>query len=179
MLKDRIARTALVGVLGLFTALSAHAADYSLGTLSPVPITGLNPVSNNFTDYLNFTIAAPDTFAYAVVQNFPVSYTIPGTNIDVSVSNINNLMATLYNGFDAGGSAVSGLTSTNTSFSGNLTAGNYSLELTGTGTGSSGFGEYSYAAAAIAPVPEPAESTLMAVGFAMVGFVAVSKKRRV
>ena len=178
MFKIRVPQAALVGVLGLFAAFAAHATSYSLGTLSPTLTTGVNPVSNSFADYLNFSISAPDTFAYAVVQNLPVSYTIPGTNVDVSVANISSLAATLYNGFDASGSPVSGLTSTNTSFSGNLTAGNYSLELTGTGTGASGFGEYSYAAAAIAPVPEPAESTLMVVGFAMVGFVAVSKKRR-
>ena len=164
MRKLRIIPTALLVTFGLLSAVGAHAGSIDLGPLSSnSPVTGtVSETPGSFTEYLNFSIANSST----------VGATVTSLNLS-SILNIAGLAAELYSGsIDGSGTALSSLTNGYLSYS--LTSGSYYLGVTGDANGSAG-GSFAYA---IAPVPEPAESTLMAIGFGMVGFVAISKKRR-
>ena len=50
----------LAAALALVTSLGAHAADYSVGTLTPTAVAGVNQVAGSFQDRLLFTIADPN-----------------------------------------------------------------------------------------------------------------------
>lgn len=174
---QRFAQAALLSAIGLFAAGTVHAASYELGTLGPTPVTLSESVGiGSFTDYLNFTIAAPDTYASGVAQNISFSYTSSSGN-SVNALNISNFEASLYSIGASGSTLLLGPVAAGTTLSAALTSGNYFFELTGSGTGKYG-GEYAITASAVAPVPEPAEATLMAVGLGLVGFLALRNKRQ-
>lgn len=178
MLKLRVIPTALLGAFGLLAAAGAQAVtpttqvgSVTLGSLS-APVTGtVSGLSNSdasFQEYLNFSIGS-STGVTAAVTSLNLS----------SILGISGLTANLYSGTASTLNADASLTSLGTLTNGTLSASlspnaNYNLLVTGSATGGAG-GSFAYA---IAPVPEPAESTLMAVGFGLVGFIAVTKRQR-
>lgn len=165
---------ALIVALG---ATVAQATTYNLTTsLNPVAQTGTNNVTGSFSDILNFTVANPYTLVAGAVMDVPLSFTLPGGGITVSIADITGLTASLYNGFGAVGTALGSQGASDyLSMSGILAAGSYSLKITGTGNGQNGYGLYTYTAFAQA-VPEPESYAMFLAGLGLMGFVAARRR---
>lgn len=148
-------------------AAGAQAAPYSLGTLGTA--SGTYNVTGTFEDIFNFTISSPNNLFTSIVQNLPKKEV---GDVIVTIYDIENLAASLYGGFDASGTALG-------YSSGMLSAGNYSLKITGTGIGAGvgtdgSAGQYSLFTQA---VPEPESYAMFLAGLGLMG--AIARRRRV
>lgn len=153
----------LVAGLLMCGAASAQATDYALGTL----VTGENLISpktvavGSFLDNISFTLSGLSNDSFGVgALNFSVAstdfYNIVGLNLSL---------------FDSSNASVA----SGTNFTVNaLSAGNYTLQVTGNATGIYG-GVYA-GGVTVTPVPEPDASTAMLAGLLMLGFMAFRRR---
>jgi len=147
---------------------SAFAGGGNLGTLAVPSYTvfGDGLVKGSFTDV--FTFSVPNSLADSSL-----------TSIKLGSSSITGLNFSLYEGatlVEAGISSTSnGVTSAylNPAY---LSAGNYSLDVTG--TGSTKGGSYTGGLAIAAPVPEPTEGALLLSGLGLMCFIAARRRNQ-
>lgn len=170
----KITKLAVALLVALGTA-GAQAATYNIGTLGPTAAVGTNTVAGSFSDILNFSITSPYALAAGAVMDVPLSFTMPGGST-LTLADITGLTASLYNGFNAGGSMISTQGPNDyLSMSGVLDPGSYSLKIAGTGTGMGGAGYYTYTAFAQA-VPEPESYAMFLAGLGLLGAAARRRK---
>ena len=147
---------------------SAFAGGGNLGALSVPSNTFFadNLVKGAFTDI--FTFSVPNSLADSSL-----------TSIKLGSSSITGLNFSLYQGatlVEAGiSSTTNGVTSAylNPAY---LSAGNYSLDVTG--TGSTKGGSYTGMLSVAAPVPEPTEGALLLSGLGLMGFIATRRRNQ-
>ncbi len=157
-----IKKLLVVGML-MGSVMNANAADHYLGTL----VTGNNIISpknvlpGSFLDTIHFTLSSLSNDSFGVgALNFSVAstdfYNIVGLNLSL---------------FDSSNTNVA----SGTNFTVNaLSAGNYTIQVTGNATGVYG-GVYA-GGISVTPVPEPEAWTAMLAGLLMLGFMA-SRRR--
>jgi len=155
----------LLASAGILSAVSAQAATYNFGTLTPAPNTQTifdNPGS--ISDALDFTISSlnPNASLSGVTLTLPSPvggniYNITGFS-GVIDDSLLNPVGTLS------------LVGSNYVFTGALTPGNYSLNISGVADGSSG-GVY-FVSMAAAPVPEASAALSAIAGLGLLALVA-------
>lgn len=127
-----------------------------------------------FTDYINFIFPSGSTGSGQAVANELVLQFPPlGTILDLKDVSIG-----LYSGSDGSGSQIGSTVNTFGSFGfTGLTVGeSYSFKLSATTNGSTG-GTYAFSAYAV-PVPEPTAAAMLIAGFAVMGFIAMRRRRQ-
>ena len=157
-------RLSLLAPAALAISISAQAATFNAGTLSPTPYFSANPVSGAFSDLYNFVVSAADpTIAASAV---PLTLPMPIGSGDLY--HIQNFAVQV---FDSSNTSVGSLSFNSTLqdyvLQTLLAPGNYHATVTGTGDGLAG-GFYSFALAA---VPEPGGWAMMLAGVAAMGLV--------
>jgi hypothetical protein len=156
----------------LAIALSATGAQamvlsnvVELGDLGTTPIYGVRNVLGSFSEIINFNVVDPYNWVGGNIGNLPVG----------NIFNITNLAVTFYDAANAGGSSWAVFSGDSYyAPTGILTAGDYSMVISGTATGSMG-GMYTYAATA-QMVPEAETYAMFLAGLGLMGFVA--RRRR-
>lgn len=150
-------------------SFSASATSYDLGILDPSGFDSLLGSSLKFganaaiNDTWSFTLLAPSSASFAAVQTFAVK---EGSITDFAAV-LNNTSFGLTGG--AGSQTLS--------WNGPLTAGTYSVTITGT-TGLSGARYGATVSAIPTPVPEPETYAMMLGGLALLGAVARRKAQK-
>lgn len=159
-------------VAALAIALSAAGAQavvpsnvVELGNLGPTDVFGFRRVSGSFSEIINFNVVDPYNWVGGSIGNYPNN----------NFYNITNLSVTFYDAANAGGSNLGTLSGDSYyAPTGFLTAGDYSLVVSGTAMGSLG-GRYTYAANALM-IPEAETYAMLLAGLGLVGFIA--RRRR-
>ena len=161
MLKNALVVTLMsVGVMSSGSALAAvpGSTTYTFGNISsftyPTPTLGF---IGDFIDITSYSI--PDSSASYVVNDLYLSFG------PIVFSDITNFAYGLYdssNTLISSGSTVS--------------AGNYTIKVTGTGVGA--YGGYYGGSLTVSPVPEAGEWAMMLAGLGLMGFVAARRQKQ-
>lgn len=157
----------------LAIALSAAGAQATapsnvieLGDLGPNPVSGVRQVSGLFSEIINFNVVDPYNWVGGNLGNLPVG----------NLFNITGLSVTFYDAANAGGSIWGSFTGESYyAPTGLLTAGDYSILVSGNATGSVG-GMYTYAAIA-QMIPEADTYMMFLAGLGLLGFIASRRQR--
>lgn len=170
----------LLFVLGLASAITANANDYSysLGDITGIiePVATFSHDKNSFTDRFFFSLDAP-SFGTASVSNNRVNKFGGG-----SLYNIEGLTLSVYQDRGTVGAADGADIGTvlgigNYVYSdGLLAAGNYYLQIAGNASGDLG-GRYTAQATAM-PVPEADTYAMMIAGLGLMGGIARRRKQK-
>lgn len=158
------AKISLLAPIALACSLSAQAANFDAGTLSPTPFFAANPVSGAFSDIYNFVIDG--THETAAASAVPLTLPMP-----IGTGNLYHISNFAVQVFDSANNSVGSLSFNSTLqdyvLQTTLNPGSYHATVTGTGDGLAG-GFYSLALAA---VPEPGGWAMMLAGVAAMGLV--------
>jgi len=125
-------------------------------------------MSGSFTDTFNFTLSDANNSLGVASENFLWSF------MGVDLLNIADFNVELLDGSASSLGDWSGFGA----FSHDLTAGSYSLEVTGNVIGAFG-GSYALSASAVSPVPEASTLSLMFAGFGLVGFMSYRRRNMI
>jgi len=171
-----IIKKIILSVAMAIAATSAFADDqvFSIGAVPTAPSDYYQQVSHvigSFTDTFTFSVASGSLYSTANV--LMVANTVPKATNPYS-SDISNLSYSVYEGTEKLGTYSAGLTTFETS----LSAGSYSILVTGTADGTHG-GTYGLDLTTATPMPEPSTYAMMLGGLGLVGFIARRRRTKV
>lgn len=157
-----------LGATGAQAMVQSNVID--LGDLGMIPASGVRTVTGSFSEIFNFNVVDPYNWVGGNFGNLPVSFFN-----NTYLFNITGLSVTFYDAANAGGSNLGSLIGESYyAPTGLLTAGDYSIMVSGSATGSLG-GMYTYAAIAQV-VPEPETYAMFLAGLGLLG--AIARRRR-
>ncbi len=163
---------ALISTVGLFISVTANAAVYDLGTITPQttePVFDFN-ISGSFGDSYNFTVNSPFAFTSSV-DGFNM---LDSFNTSVSLSGGSDLF---------GQDTFTPITGLSNAYRSGITekllsAGSYSFNIGGTSAGGMYTGSFTVGRpGSVSAVPEEDSLALMMVGFSIFGLSALRRKK--
>jgi len=159
----------LIAVSLMLASTSSFSAMHDFGDLSggAVESSVIAHMPGSFTDTFSFTLSDANNSLGVASENFFWSF-LGADLLDISDFNVELLDGTSSLGDWSGFGP----------FSYDLTAGSYSLEVTGQATGIFG-GSYALSASAVSPVPEASTLSLMFAGFGLVGFMSYRRRNMI
>ena len=152
-------------VLSMFSiSVNAATANFNYGIVD----LDVNPKGGAFTDTYTFELLGLSSIDYSVTKIIE-NYTVSPGNV-ISIFNFQGGAPGFnYGLFDSLNNKIFDSSS--------LTAGTYTLKVSGITTGLFGGSYNLYANVALLPVPEPDTSMMVLMGFAMIGLVSLRKAK--